>query len=263
MEFVEIEIKKRDGEWAMSDLQSHDYYELYFLVEGERKLFFEDRVFSLKSGAFCVIPPYSKHKTSGDGYKRININVSPSLLLGQEIDFLTRCGDSVAFSLGTEAQALIIPLLERGAEISLISTTEKQQISLSYTHTILDLIRGAAILPIQESVNTKGERVDEAMLSVAAYINTAYTEPLTLESLSSRFYVSKNTLSSRFKAAMNCTVIDYISFVRISRAKELLATTSKTIEEISELCGYSSANYFSLIFKKTIGISPRNYRKAK
>lgn len=263
MEFVEIEIKERDGDWAMSSLQSHDYYELYFLIDGERKLFFEDRVFSLKPLAFCVIPPYSKHKTSGGGYKRININISPSLLSAHEVDFLSRCRENIAFSLGTEAQNHIIPLLERGAKISIISPAEKQQLSLAYAHTILDLAASEAITPIQESVNTKDEKVDEVMLSVAAYINAAYTEPLSLESLSTRFYVSKNTLSSRFKAAMNCTVIDYITFVRISRAKELLATTSKTIEEISELCGYSSANYFSLIFKKTIGISPRNYRKAK
>ena len=263
MEFVEIEMKERQEEWAMSELQSHDYYELYFLIDGEREFFFENRVFSLKSCAFCVIPPYSKHKTSGGKYKRININISPSLLLEREVEFLERCAGSIALSIGESGDMPIIPLLKCGAEISVISPEEKQHLSLAYTHAILHLLESSTLLPISEDAAANYKRRDDVMLKVAAYINENYTEPLTLESLASRFYISKNTLSSRFRAEMNCTVIDYISFVRINRAKELLVTTRQSIEEISELCGYSSANYFGLIFKKSVGLSPREYRKTK
>jgi hypothetical protein len=199
MKFVEIEMKERRGEWAMSELQTHDYYELYFLIDGEREFFFEDRVFGLKNSAFCVIPPYSKHKTSGGGYKRININISPSLLSEREVEFLEKCTDSVAFSLSDGVAALIIPLLKRGAEISVISPEEKQSLSLAYTHTILHLLASDSLSGISNSATTGDKGRDEAMLRVAAYINENYTEPLTLEQLANHFYISKNTLSSRVK----------------------------------------------------------------
>jgi transcriptional regulator GlxA family with amidase domain len=50
---------------------------------------------------------------------------------------------------------------------------------------------------------------------------------------------------------------------RQARAKNLLVTTDLSMDEIAERCGYSSANYFSLIFKKNVGLSPLNYRKKK
>ena len=60
---------------------------------------------------------------------------------------------------------------------------------------------------------------------------------------------------------MHCSVMEYCSAVRLNEAKQLLLTTDKSIEDISDLCGYSSANYFSLFFKSKTGLAPSNYRK--
>jgi transcriptional regulator GlxA family with amidase domain len=57
--------------------------------------------------------------------------------------------------------------------------------------------------------------------------------------------------------------MEYRLFTRISRAKELLSSSKMSIESIAAECGFSSANYFSLIFKKEVGISPRSYRKMR
>ena len=53
----------------------------------------------------------------------------------------------------------------------------------------------------------------------------------------------------------------YVSELRITAAEKLLDNTDKTIEEIAEICGFSSASYFGLAFKKERGRSPSNYRK--
>jgi two-component system response regulator YesN len=57
--------------------------------------------------------------------------------------------------------------------------------------------------------------------------------------------------------------MDYCTHARLNEAKHLLLTTRKSLDEIAERCGYASANYFSLIFKRKIGLSPLNYRKKK
>lgn len=263
MDFVEIEYKQRDAEWAMSDLQSHDYYELYFLLEGKREFFFENKVFSLEAPAFSVIPPFSMHKTAGGSYKRVNVNISGKLLTDREKDLLSTLSQGIAYSLGREGANELSALLLRGSEIVLADKHEKQFLTLSFVHTVLYMLESCELISLDHIRPTKGKQRDTAAFEVASYINENYREPITLESISELFYMSKNTLCSKFKNAMRCSVMEYLSFVRINRAKALLTTSDMSMEKISELCGYSSANYFSLSFKKAVGISPTAYRRAK
>ena len=57
--------------------------------------------------------------------------------------------------------------------------------------------------------------------------------------------------------------MEYVSRMRLSKAKSLLKDTNKSIEDIALDCGFSSANYFGLIFKKEVGLSPLNYKKSR
>ena len=59
MEFLEIERRNQTQAFNMSYTQFHDYYELYFLLSGEREVFIENKLFLLRSGSFCIIPPFS------------------------------------------------------------------------------------------------------------------------------------------------------------------------------------------------------------
>jgi iron complex transport system substrate-binding protein len=88
-----------------------------------------------------------------------------------------------------------------------------------------------------------------------------YAEKQTLESLAENFFVSKATLIYNFKKYASCSPIDFLLNVRLTKAKELLLNTKKSVNEISEICGFSSANYFGLIFKQKENLSPANYRK--
>ena len=62
---------------------------------------------------------------------------------------------------------------------------------------------------------------------------------------------------------MKCSVMKYVLELRLNKAKLLLRDTDKSIEQISVECGFSSANYFGLTFKKSIGLSPLNFRKSR
>ena len=95
------------------------------------------------------------------------------------------------------------------------------------------------------------------------YIKNNPSEKITIEMLCKKFFFTKSNLFRRFKLAMDCSISEYIYFVKIGLAKDLLYKTNKSIEEIAFLCGFSSLNYFSLMFKKKVGVSPANYRKTK
>ena len=263
MDFHEIEYRERKDSWGMSSLQSHDYYELYFLLEGKRSFFLGETMFNITGPAFCIIPPFSMHKTSGDSYKRVNVNVSPRLLTDREREVLAMLAEKTAYSLDGKWGRNITSLILTASEINLVDIDEKRQATLAFIHTLIYLLSIGSPSPLMHEARARSEVADTQMLEVAAYINEHYSDELSLDVISERFYISKNSLCARFREAMSCSVMQYLGFVRLSRAKELLATTSKSMEEISDLCGYSSPNYFSLIFKKSVGISPRNYKKTK
>lgn len=263
MNYIEIELAERKSDWAMSSLQSHNYYELYFLLSGNRRVFYENKMFSVDENTFCIIPPFHMHKTEGGACKRVIINVSPNLLTANEKSFLESCQNSVAFKLNPTKLNIITELLEQGASVKLNDIHSKNQLMLSYMHVILDQMQQDLLIPLDFNAITNTSKKDTLVLNIVYYLNENFTKKITLEDLCNKFYISANTLCSRFQSSMHCSVMQYLSFVRISTAKKLLSTTNKTIEEIAEQCGYSSANYFSLIFKKEVGLSPLNYRKSR
>ena len=133
MSFIEIEYREKKKPFAMTALQSHDYYEIYCLLEGDRQVFFENCMFTLSKGAICVIPPFRMHKMEGGPYKRINLYISPDMLDSHENDFLRECSERVAFVLDEERERLFFSLLESFAPEGAIeaNSNEKNLLSLA------------------------------------------------------------------------------------------------------------------------------------
>lgn len=92
------------------------------------------------------------------------------------------------------------------------------------------------------------------------YINKNFTKNLSLNLLAKVNCCSIQTLISRFKKYTGKTPIAYITELRLKKAKELLINTDLSIGQISSICGYENAYYFSNTFKKEIGISPLKFR---
>ncbi|MCC3374407.1 helix-turn-helix domain-containing protein [Cohnella sp. REN36] len=94
---------------------------------------------------------------------------------------------------------------------------------------------------------------------IRAYINRAYAEPITLESIASRFFVSKEHLARTYKQETGATVMDDIISRRMERAVELLAQGA-AIKHAAEAVGYADPTYFHRIFKKVTGLTPAQAR---
>ncbi|MBO5488434.1 MAG: response regulator transcription factor [Eubacterium sp.] len=86
-------------------------------------------------------------------------------------------------------------------------------------------------------------------------------ETLTLNSVASEVNVSPNHLSAMFSQKTGQTFVKFLTDIRLGKAKELLKCTSKRSNEICEEIGYKDPHYFSHIFKKNVGCSPKQYRE--
>ena len=95
---------------------------------------------------------------------------------------------------------------------------------------------------------------------VKSYITDNLKEDLNLESIAHNFNLSPYYFSRTFKEVMGCKLTDYINTIRIKKAKELLIENKMSIKEIGYTVGYSDPNYFSKVFKKYEGYSPKEYK---
>ena len=108
-----------------------------------------------------------------------------------------------------------------------------------------------------ERFDTLTDRLSPAMLQ----IEQRYMEPLTVRVLSHSCSMSETMFTRHFKRVYGCTPVQYLIRVRLEAAKELLAMTDKSFEEIAKECGFRSAKYFGEMLKKNEHVTPRELRE--
>ncbi len=95
---------------------------------------------------------------------------------------------------------------------------------------------------------------------VQSYLENHLAEDLSLDAVSSRFYVDKYHLSHQFTRFTGYTFKQFITSARLSKAKDLLLHSESEIQKIAEQVGYNSATHFIRVFKEAEGVSPLQYR---
>lgn len=102
---------------------------------------------------------------------------------------------------------------------------------------------------------------DRRMERVRAYLVANYNRRVPLDELSKKFSMNKFSLVREFRRRYGMTIHHCLADVRVSRAKELLRFSNKSIEKISAECGVDDANYFARIFKSVEGVTPHSFRR--
>ncbi|MWV47379.1 response regulator [Paenibacillus sp. HJL G12] len=98
---------------------------------------------------------------------------------------------------------------------------------------------------------------------VKHFIEMHYNRNLTMEEICTEICISKNYLSNLFKKETGVNIWDYVTHIRMEKAKRLLRTTAMRNYEIAFEVGYENPSYFTKVFKKTTGIMPQEYRDLK
>ena len=125
-----------------------------------------------------------------------------------------------------------------------------------YLFSLLTLVMEQSWNPEAKLLSFK----QHSLIDVKEYIDTHYSEKITLDRLSEMFSINKFYLERIFKEQFGVSIINYLTNIRITHAKRLLRFTSKSVEQIGLECGITPLYYFSRMFKQTEGISPSEYR---
>lgn len=113
---------------------------------------------------------------------------------------------------------------------------------------------------LKEMEGRKNRQQKRLVEQVPEMIHQDYMNDISLESCADRAGTNSYTLSKAFKQVTGINFIDYVTRLRIEKAKELLLETNKKIHDVSEEVGYRHS-YFNRIFKKQVGIPPSRYRQ--
>ena len=138
-----------------------------------------------------------------------------------------------------------------------VTTAESVDDIKDYIGTLLD-----HAIELRNTVG--GRRYSEIIQTAKERIEQDYmTEDISLNSVAAEVCMSPSYFSSVFSKEMGKTFIEYLTEVRMEKAKQYLACSSMKTSEISYEVGYKDPHYFSYIFKKTQGCTPKEYRAAR
>ncbi len=130
-----------------------------------------------------------------------------------------------------------------------------------YSKILLGLLerQGALESTARNLDATAVEKIAPALL----YVDKNFTREISLDETAKTLNMNREYFCRLFKKTVGITFVDYTNIVRISKAKELLVSSQKTISEISDELGFSSVSYFTRVFKNITNETPAAYRNIK
>ena len=114
---------------------------------------------------------------------------------------------------------------------------------------------------LQDESQKVNRYIDESRLveEIKKYLNTHITEQLTISDICAHFGISQTTAMKKFRRESNQGIMEYFAEQKILEAELRIRKTSQSFAEIAEGLGFSSANYFSRVFKAKTGMTPTEY----
>ena len=112
-------------------------------------------------------------------------------------------------------------------------------------------------------ISRKEENTVDLIHDAQVYIEQNYSRDLILDDVSKELQLSPYYFSKLFKKRTGKNFIEYLTDVRMEKAKELLRNSNKSMKEICLEIGYTDPNYFSRTFKKNVGVTPSEYKDGK
>ena len=229
------------------------FYRLCFVQKGEGVLSFGRSSFQLKENDVFVIFPSVEYRIECDE----DFNLMYVSFIGTRIsEILTR--------LEITKKRCVF---ENMSHVRFFWEQE-----FSCRNEFLDLVSESVILYTfseighKFSVRKDAEELNpsDSMLFVKKFIDENFGDPeLSLESVSVRFQYNKKYLSHSFKQFFGVGVTEYLNTLRVSYAVSLMEQKHRFVQEIAFRCGYKDPLYFSRVFKKVMGVSPREMIRAK
>ncbi|MDP4125739.1 MAG: PocR ligand-binding domain-containing protein [Bacillota bacterium] len=146
-------------------------------------------------------------------------------------------------------------ILQQNAQFyqDLHSITSTAELS-SWSKTMLDIF-------MSHAADNKNQKNLQAIQKAAEYIRQNYRNKLTIDDIAQEVYLSPCYVSRIFKQGLGCTIMEYLTQIRVEEAKTLLKNPKYNVMQVAEESGFEDPGYFTRVFKKLEGITPSRYKQ--
>jgi len=263
---IYIEKQIRVPSFTMTYEHSHTYCEIFYLKTGSCIYSINDSIYHLTSGDIIIVTPGDTHSTRYEGLipcERIviycMIDIIPEYFWQQHPSFHEKLSRSGKVIMQKKGQFQIDGLLTRMLEESNFPDEYSPEFLTLHTMSLFLMLMRDGLFVYEQMKHSKGisSDIDDAI----RYISLNYALPLTLDEVAENINLSPTYLSKKFKKVTGVTFKEYVNYIRIRQACQMLLTTDDSITKIAINCGFNSSNYFKDNFRKIYAISPRNFRK--
>ena len=159
----------------------------------------------------------------------------------------------IALPSDTSVMSTMFSLLKNSG-----TTTHQQQQDLQNANLLHQLISECVLSSMTVD---QSQLIPSTMQSIQLYLLEHFQEKITLEELGNRFNLNPFYLQKQFKRYVGQSPSEYLIYLRIAKAKELIRTTDKSVSQISHEVGIDNPGYFTRLFRKLEGITPHEYNK--
>ena len=239
-----LETKKQTG----GSVTSQAMYKVYYVCNGKGVLHLTGKIINLSEGdIFFTFPgiPFCIESVEDFTYMYISFLGTRTNMIMEKLKI-----SNTNFHF-TDCQELF-HIWENGLDI-------KAEISDLITESILlhtFYFLGSRFLLNDENC----DNINNLALNIKRFIDDNYSDcSISLETISKNLSYSPKYISSSFKRHFKIGISDYISTLRVQHACTLMEQGFSSISDISKQCGYADPQYFSKIFKKTMGQLPSEY----
>jgi AraC-like DNA-binding protein/ligand-binding sensor protein len=111
-------------------------------------------------------------------------------------------------------------------------------------------------------INYASKKNTDVIYNAVTYINQNYSKKITLEEVAKAVYLSPTYFCKIFKREIGCNFNEYLNQLRIEKSKELLSQQGNRIGDIVATVGFDDHSYFTTVFKRVVGVSPKHFRKS-
>ncbi len=254
--------------------ESRDFWELIYCDRGTLEIFDGKTWRAMPHGQGYLHPPGQFHNVRPAGEEAAN---SIIVSFHSETDTLRRIADRILFfdqyamgalfSILREAKASFRNDLGQAYDAQLVRKDRadcfgSEQVIQNYIELLLiHLIRKQD--SADHLLNLPGEgRKNPLFDRIDIYMKENFHRKMTFGEICEYFSVSATTLKNLFRSMRGCGAMEYLTELRIERAKSLLLSGKHSCTDIAELCGFCSVHHFSKVFKDTVRMSPTEYVKS-
>jgi AraC-like DNA-binding protein len=264
---------QHQGPHGFAEVHTHDAVEVVYVVRGGGVNIVDGRPYPIMRGDLYVIDVDSTHAFSTEGALDIyNLLFKSSLYTTAELDELRALPHFSSFFLGHERgsnkerpKLTFTPPLSETIERTLERLTAefaeqrpgyRQLAKALFTELVITVCRSHGA-----GSEIAGTIDDGPVARAINFLHQHYADRLTVEDLASLTGLSTGYFGELFKQHTGQTVHHYLTKLRVDRARALLAESELSVTAICHRTGFEDGGYFAKVFKREVGVSPRDYRK--